>query len=117
MGFPADDQADHLAPLTDGAWPRQEERLAGTGTTEDSNTAALANGARASLTVGAAALRVSFRSTGGAATQVAVTAHIIPAYTTYSWLVENGSRFVYAEAADGVAAYEAWVWTSSPGNK
>lgn len=88
-----------------------ETRLAGTGTTEATNTTALGPGCLATLMVGAEAIRINF----GAATAptVATTDLIVPAYGRFDWTVEAQSCFVSIEAADGAAAYEAWVWTSS----
>lgn len=88
-----------------------ETRLAGTGTTEATNTTALGAGCLATVMVGAAAIRINFGSVTGPT--VATTDLIVPAYGRFDWTVEAESCFVSIEAADGAAAYEAWVWTSS----
>lgn len=102
-----------LAPPTSGTAPRKDQRLANTGTTESSPSTALTVGAMATLVVGAAAVRIEFAASTGLSTQVAITSKIIPAYGRIDWAVESSTRVPYIEAADGVAAYEAWVWTSS----
>jgi hypothetical protein len=93
----------------------QPQRLSGTGTAEAVNERALSKGRIHDLIVGAAAVRVSFRAVGGASDQVATTSTLIPANTIYPFLAllgpDNtwGSIFVYVEAGDGAADYEAFV--------
>lgn len=101
--------ADMRAPSGTGATAAQ--RLAGTGTTGAENATALTVGAMATLLVGAAAVRVGFGAT--AAAESAATGPILPAYGRFDWLVQSLDCFVSVEAADGAAAYEAHVWTSS----
>lgn len=101
-------------PVGGGSFPRAYDRLANTGTTEDSNAAKLPEGAMATILVGAAAVRFSLRATLAAATQVATTDPIIPAYGRFDWTVTPDTTVIYVEAADGSSAYEAWVWSSSP---
>ncbi len=101
-------------PVGGGTFPRAYDRLANTGTTEDSNAAQLPEGPMATILVGAAAVRFSLRKTLAQATQVATTDPIIPAYGRFDWTVTEETRVIYIEAADGASAYEAWVWASSP---
>ena len=111
--FIVNQSATLLAPDSAASAPRSEQRLAGTGTTEATNATALTVNAFASITVGAAPIRIVFRSVTGTGSNVATTNRTIGAYATYDWLVESGTDFVAIEAADGASAYEAWVWTSS----
>lgn len=101
------------APIGGGDAPRAAQRLANTGTTESHNSTLLALNEMATIMVGAAAIRVSFRAATAGATQVATTDPIIPAYGRFDWLVTPLTACVYVEAADGSAAYEAHVWSSS----
>lgn len=107
--------AKMLAPPGGGAAPLLEDRLAGTGTTEDNNTTGLHVGAMATLLVGNVAVRVSFENATGLSTKVATTDPIIAANSRFDWLVTPETAFVYVEAADGSSAYECWVWQSSDG--
>jgi len=108
-----DDPFRVLAPAGGGTFPRKEDRLTGTGTTEDLNTTALTVGPYATLLVGNVAVRVVFNNDSTATGQVATTAPIIAANTRFDWEVELGTRYVHIEAADGSSVYEAWVWQSS----
>lgn len=100
--------AEMRAPTGDA--PKGAQRLAGTGTTEDHNDTALTVGQMATLIVGAAAVRVVW---GAAAATVATTSLILGANQRFDWLVSALDTVVSVEAADGSAAYEAWVWNSS----
>lgn len=93
---------------------RAPQRLAGTGTTEASNSTALQMGKKGTLLVGAGTVRIVFRSAGGVAASVATTSPLIPAGALVEWDVDSFTKHVYCEAGDGSSAYEAWVWTSSP---
>ncbi len=93
--------------------PVELQRLAGTGTAESSNAVALQAGIYATLKVGATAIRVTFTKAVGLATRVATTDLVIGAYERFDWVVREDTKVVYCEAADGLAAYEAWVWNSS----
>jgi hypothetical protein len=91
-------------------WRTSESQLlADTGATEDHNGTALTVGRMATLTVGAAAIRITMAATTGLSNQVGATAEIVPAYGRLDWFVESDTCVVYAQAADGAAAYEAWV--------
>lgn len=111
MGQWSDSSAMVLAPS--GSAPRETTRLAGTGTTEATNTTKLAVGCMATLMVGPdAAIRVNFGTAtapGCAATDLAIAAG-----QRFDWTVTPADCFVSIEAEDGSSAYEAWVWTSSP---
>lgn len=111
-----------LPPLSGEYAPgdRTPQRLAGTGTTEAGTTKLIHNKVYR-LRVGAAPVRVAFYGAAQGASAVATTSMIIPAYTEYPFLSAEGgdnsspygSCFVYIEAADGLAAYEAWVYRAS----
>lgn len=92
---------------------RPPQRISGTGTTEGTATHGLAVGRMATLLVGNTAVRFRLASAAALATQVATTDPVLGANARYDWLVESDTRFPYIEAGDGVAAFEAWVWTSS----
>jgi hypothetical protein len=108
----ADVAAVMLAPY--GSGERAEQRLAGTGTTEATNATALTRGHMATLMVSSAVgVRINFGS--ATAPGCAVTDLTIAAGQRFDWTVEPDTAFVSIEAEDGSSAYEAWVWTSSPG--
>lgn len=99
------------ASATDTSPP---QRLAGTGTAEATVTYPLAHNRMATILVGATAVRFRLANATGLSTQVATTDPILPAYGRYDWLVESDyTDCPYLEAADGAAAYEAHVFTSS----
>lgn len=103
-----------LGPVGGGAFPRASDRLADTGTTEDSTAAKLVLGSMATILVGGEAVRFSLRGATGQASQVATTDPIIGANQMFHWTVEADTSVVYVEAADGASAYECWVYQSSP---
>lgn len=105
------------APSDNQAVPRAAQLLADTGTTEDHNATALRVGGMATLVAGAEPIRVSFRTAAGGAAQVALTSMRLAAGTSISWLCTTYDKHVYVEAADAVAAYEAWVWSSNFGGE
>jgi hypothetical protein len=86
--------------------------LAGTGTTESSNSKAFTKDRMYVLSVGAEPLRVLFGPTPGTGSDVPGTGGaIIPANIMFSFRAGVGARFVYIEAAAGGASpYEASVW-------
>ena len=105
--------ADMRAPSGASA-PTLWQRLAGTGTTGDANVVALTVDAEATLLVGAVAVRFAFADSEAAAiTAASTTSPILPAYGRLDWVVSSRDTFVAVEAADGAAAFEAHVWTSS----
>ena len=109
-----------LAPLSGAtAGSRTAIQLKGTGTAETSNDMPLPVQKLCTILNGAVPIRVTFRDIGGLSGAVTAGADfVIPANTSFTFLVEHdsssqiGSRYVYAEAADGVAAYEAFLWIS-----
>jgi len=92
------------------------KKLTGTGTAESSNTERLAPNAYATIKVGAVPILVRFSGELGLSGMVDATLDLkLNAWSQFDWVVRpNGDNVVYVEAADGVAVYEAWVWTSSP---
>jgi len=85
--------------------------LAGSGTTEASNSKAFTKDRMYVLSVGAEPLRVLFGPTPGTGTDVPGTGGaIIPANIMFSFRTGVGARFVYIEAADGASPYDASVW-------
>lgn len=105
----AHDVAVVYAPSDDLEFPSKDERLSGTGVTEDGTTVALPIGIQAELLAGNTPLRMSFRTLVGQNDQVETTSRILAANTSYQWMVTDETKAVYIEAADGVTAYEAWV--------
>ena len=95
------------------AAPLATQRLAGVGAAESSNATAMRAGAYATIVVGLFAVRATFRQATGVGAAVATTDLILAANKEYRWFVQDNTKFVYVEAADGVATYEAWVWQSS----
>lgn len=99
------------APLVDDAAPgnRAPHRLADTGTTE-SKTGRLIVGKMYMLLVGSVALRVRFSGTDGLVDAVSTTRDIVyPPNAVVPFTVDQYSKYVYVEAADGAAAYEGFV--------
>lgn len=85
--------------------------LAGTGTTESSNSRAFTKDRMHVLSVGAEPLRVLFGPTPGAGSDVPPAGGaIIPANILFTFRAGVGSLYVYIEAADGSSPYEASVW-------
>lgn len=110
-----------LTHLVDEGSPgnRTAQRLAGTGATEASNSRALIVGKVHVLNVGAAGVRVRFSRARGAASAVDATRDpVYGPWTRLPFVPEDsgtyGSTFVYIEAADGAAAYEATVVQVQP---
>lgn len=105
--------ADVRAP-SGASVPTLSLLLAGTGTTEATNTVALTGGEMATLLVGSVAIRVAWRATTGGGSSCALTDHVIGPYARFDWLVDAArDDFVAIEAADASSAYQAWLWTSS----
>lgn len=101
-----------VAPLVDAGTPghRAPQRLAGTGTTETQTVGKLRVGHMYVLYVGATGVRVRFSSTGAVAASVSPTRDIVYGpWTAIPFVPDANSIYVYAEAADGVAAYECFV--------
>jgi hypothetical protein len=99
------------APDGNAAFPDGTDKLAGS-TGEDSTPSALRVGTQASIKVGAQAIRVSFRSAGGATGQVATDSMLLNAYERFDWEVRSNSTYVYVQSSDATTAYTAWVWQS-----
>lgn len=108
-----------LPPLVDDKVPgnRIPQRLAATGTTESKTLRALTPGKVHLLLVGAAGVRVRFSGSGTISTPGAVDNTRDVVYGPWSAVpfvpeqidATRGSTWVYAEAADGAAAYELTV--------
>lgn len=105
--------AVHIRAPSKDVPTRQPQLLAGTGTTEASNPRPIGNNHMGSILVGDVAVRVAFRGSPGVAATVDTTDPILAANSLYTWTVDNVTRHVYVEAADGAAVYAAWVWDSS----
>lgn len=102
-----------LPPLADVNAPgnRQVQRLAGTGTTEDSNSRPLIRGKVHVLYVGAEAVRVRFSGTAALVGAVDPARDVVYGpWSQVPFVPETDySVYVYAEAADGVSAYECSI--------
>ncbi len=105
-----------LPPLVDDGSPgnRTPQICSGTGTTESSTKRSLIKGKLHMLYVGAAGVRVRFSGTKGLAGAVDPARDVVYGpWSQIQFVPEDhgsaGSTFVYVEAADGVAAYEATV--------
>ncbi len=108
-----------VAPLVDdgASGTRQPQRLAATGATESVTHRKLKTGHLHLLMVGAAGVRVRFSADGTIAAGSAVSATrdvVYGPWTIVPFIPEDdgnghGCVFVYAEAADGAAAYECFV--------
>ena len=107
------ESAMQLAPRSGTGYPRSPQLIADAAGATQANATALAIGAMATLQIGAQAVRATFykAAAGGV---VGATDMLFAANTAVSWLVEDETCFVYV-AEPGGAAYEAWVWPSSPG--
>lgn len=109
-----------LPPLVDDGSPgnRTPQRLANTGTTESQTKRRLEHGKVHLLLVGAAGVRVRFSANGalGAGAVDNTRDVVYGPWSAVPFVPEkaagngsSGSTFVYAEAADGAAAYELFV--------
>ncbi|NBU69888.1 MAG: hypothetical protein EBS53_00270 [Bacteroidetes bacterium] len=103
-----------VAPLVDDgvAGNRTPQRLAGTGATETRTSRRLTEGHLHLLMVGAVGVRVRFSSSSSltAGTAVSNTRDVVYGpWTIVPFVPDVNSTFVYAEAADGAATYEAFV--------
>lgn len=108
-----------VAPLVDAGvlGSRVPQRLAGIGAAESVTSRKLKAGHLHLLMVGAAGVRIRFSADGaiGLGTAVVNTRDVVYGpWTVVPFVPEddgqgNGSVFVYAEAADGAATYEAFV--------
>ena len=108
-----------VAPLVDAgaSGHRAPQRLAGVGAAESVIPRKLKPGHLHLLMVGAAGVRVRFSADGAIALGTAVvnTRDVVYGpWTIVPFVPEddgqgNGSTYVYAEAADGAATYEAFV--------
>lgn len=87
--------------------------LANTGTTESVNDYALPLREFVTVVVGATAVRMSLQEKAGVSNAVTSTDILLPANGRIDFLVEDISRFIYVEAADGTSAYQVWIWPSS----
>lgn len=92
---------------------RPPQRVSGSGVGEGTATHGLAVGKMATLIIGAVPVRFRLAGAFALANQVATTDPVLPANGRHDWLVESDTRWPYLEAADGVATFEAWVWSSS----
>lgn len=93
---------------------RRPETITGTGTTEVWSRSTLKSGVMATLMVGATAVRIAFRGDPAVANSVELTDLLIPASSSFTWVVDPLTKYVYLEAGDAVASFQAWLWRSSP---
>lgn len=113
MGLKPEVQAADCRAPSGASVPTLDDRLAGTGATEDTNATSLTVNEMATILVGSVAVRVAFLSATGGGSSVATTDRALGPYARFDWLVTSRDCFVAVQAADGSSAYEAWVWTSS----
>lgn len=101
-----------------GAVPPQKDNgqytpqvLAGTGTTEASNSRPFTKDRMHVLSVGLVPVRVLFGPEAGGGSDVPPAGGVVLAAASF-FTFRSGvnARYVYIEAADGAAAYEAAVW-------
>jgi len=85
--------------------------LSGTGTTEASNSRPFAKDRMHVLTVGATPVRVLFGGAPGTGSDISTTeGALLAAGAFLTFRSGIHARYVYVEAADGSASYEASVW-------
>lgn len=108
--FPAAPLSDDgSAGTTQAPGNRFPHRLADTGTAE-SSTNRLTPGKMYMLIVGATSMRVRFSGVGGLVTAVSTTRDVVyPPNAVVPFMADAFSLYVYAEAGDGVSAYEGFV--------
>lgn len=87
--------------------------LANSGTTESVNAKALTPRVFITVLVGDVPVRMHLAREGGLAAAVGATDVLLTANGRFDFICEQESQFVYVEAADGIAAYQVWVWESS----
>lgn len=102
--------ATHLAPT-----PGNGRQLLTDAGGAETATTTLEKGRYATLLVGDEDVCIEFRR--DSATPLAhvdpATSPLFKAGVFYHWLVEDDSKVVVAQAADGASAYKVWVWSSS----
>jgi hypothetical protein len=105
-----DSNAGTVPPMAD-AGQYTPQPLAGTGTTEDSNTRAFSKDRMHVLSVGLVPIRVLFGETPGGGSDVGASGGVVLAAASFfSFRSSLKASYVYIEAADGAATYEAAVW-------
>lgn len=105
-----DSNAGTVPPMAD-AGQYTPQVLADTGTTEASNTRAFSKDRMHVLSVGLVPIRVLFGAVAGGGTDVPPAGGVVLAAASFfTFRSSLKASFVYIEAADGVAAYEAAVW-------
>lgn len=105
-----DSNAGTVPPMAD-AGQYTPQPLAGTGTTEDSNTRAFSKDRMHVLSVGLVPIRVLFGAAPGGGSDVPPTGGVVLAAASFfTFRSSLKASYVYIEAADGAAAYEAAVW-------
>lgn len=88
--------------------------LTASGTTEASNGTALLVGKMYTLWNSTSVpTKFSFHSELGQANQCGADTKVLGPYGRFDWEVEEATKVVYCEAADGVATFRAHVWPSS----
>ncbi len=90
--------------VSDGKW----ELLSGTNG-EDSNAGKLTAQSNATLVVGEAAVRVTWRGVTGQANMVSTTDLLLGPYTSVTWSVTSETCVVYVQSGDAATAFQAWV--------
>ncbi len=99
-----------VPPVADNA-QYTPQRLAGTGTTEASNSRPFTKDRMHILSVGLVPVRVFFGPTAGGGSDVpAAGGVVLAAGSFFPFRAGVKALYVYVEAADGAAAYEAAVW-------
>lgn len=105
-----DSNAGTVPPMKDsGQYTPQP--LAGIGTAEDSNSRAFSKDRMHVLSVGLVPIRVLFGATPGGGSDIGATEGVVLAAASFfTFRSSLKASYVYVEAADGAATYEAAVW-------
>lgn len=105
-----DSNAGTVPPMKDSG-QYTPQRLAGTGTAEDSNSRAFSKDRMHVLSVGLVPVRVLFGATPGGGSDIgAAEGVVLAAASFFTFRSSLKASYVYVEAADGAATYEAAVW-------
>jgi len=105
-----DSNAGTMPPLADSG-QYSPQVLTGTGTTEASNSRALSKDRMHVLSVGLVPVRVLFGSAAGGGSDVPPAGGVVLAAASFfTFRASVSAAYVYVEAADGAATYEAAVW-------
>lgn len=116
MSLRVEDAAMFFAPPREGDLPYREQRLAGSGGTQQVNaTPMLLNKTAILLNSQLVAIRVAFSGLPSQAGAVGQTNIELQPGQAIRWTVTPETRYVYVIQSGTSTAFESWAWTCSGG--